>query len=346
MSRVLTTVSRLGPRPPWLTQPEQLHEAVFSGPRITGTGFMTIHPSWVGIDVSKARLDIFDGVASSTPNSLRAIRPLARRWAARQAVVVFEATGAYDRLLARALQEAGVTYARVNPARARDFARAAGFLAKTDAVDARMLAQLGERLQPRPATPPSPARQILAGLHRRRDQLVLMRKQDRTRLKGPLDPDIAILIAEHLAWLDQAIADLDRRIAQAVKADTDLAHDSGLLTTIPGLGPTLSTVLMGLLPELGHRSPKAIAALVGLAPINRDSGQHRGRRVIGGGRKRVRDALYMAAVAASRSHSRLADTYTHLRAAGKPPKVALVALARKLLITANAVIRDQHPFAA
>ena len=305
---------------------------------------MDIHPVIVGIDVSKARLDIFDGSASCCVNARQAIEPLARLWADRKALVVLEATGVYDRCLRQTLRDLGVAYARVNPGRARDFARAAGFLAKTDQVDARMLAALGSALQPRPEAAPDPARERLAALHRRRDQLVHTRQQERTRLKGCDVAEIAVDIEEHLAWLDQAVKALERRIAEAMKQTERLKTERRLLASIPGIGPVAAATLMALVPELGARSGKEIAAMAGLAPLNRDSGQMRGRRTIGGGRKRVRDALYMAAVSASRSHSPFADRYRRLLQAGKPPKLALIALARHILVTANAVIRDQRAY--
>ena len=305
---------------------------------------MDIHPVVVGIDVCKARLDIFDGRASACANTAEAIGPLAARWAETGVHVVFEATGGCDRTLRRALGEAGVAYTRVNPGRARDFARAAGYLAKTDQVDARMLARLGQALAPRTDTPVDPAREKLAALHGRRDQLVHARQQERTRLHGVDDPEVREGVEAHLAWLDGAITALDRRLRETVRASAALAKAERLLRSVPGIGPVAAVTLLALVPELGRIGGKAVAALVGLAPINRDSGLHRGRRTIGGGRKRPRDALYMAALSATRSHSRFAGRYDHLLAAGKPPKLALVALARQILVTANAVLRDEKAF--
>lgn len=305
---------------------------------------MDIHPVFVGIDVSKAWLDIYDGRPRRCANTEAAVGPLARRWADEGAFVVLEATGAYDRLLRGELERAGVAFARVNPAKARDFARAAGFLAKTDRIDARMLSLMGQRLRPRPAEPVDPAREELAFLHRRRDQLVHARQQERTRRKGAGAARTAASLERHLAWLDAEIAVLDGEIAAAIAATPALARARRLLGSVPGIGPVAATTLLALAPELGTRSAKAVAALAGLAPLNRDSGQMRGRRTVGGGRKRIRDALYMAAVAASRSHSRFSERYRHLLKAGKPPKLALIALARAILVTANAVLRDQRAF--
>ena len=310
---------------------------------------MTIHPEGVGIDVSKHHLDVFDaalGRGERLANTAETIAALAGRWAGSGRTVVFEATGHYDQALRQGLEAAGVAYARVNPTRARDFARAAGFLAKTDAVDARMLAAMGAALRPQTAAPEDPVRERLARLHKRRDQLVAMRQQERTRRAEVDDPALSKDLDAHLVWLDVAVARLDKDIAAFVAEQPALDQASRLVRSIPGVGAVTAVTLLALVPELGARSPKALAALAGLAPFNHDSGKLRGTRAIRGGRKRVRDALYMAAVSASRSNSRFKDNYQRLRNAGKPPKLAFIAIARKLLITANAVLRDQQPFRA
>lgn len=309
---------------------------------------MMIAPDVVGIDVSKHTLDVFDAGlerSATVSNTAGAVATLAGELAGRGRFVVLEATGRYDARLRRALEAAGVAYARVNPGQARDFARAAGYLAKTDRVDARMLAQLGQALRPRPAEPADPARERLTRLARRRDQLVAMRKQERARLGDLLEDDLLEDLQRHLAWLSAEIAVLEQRIAQAITADARLAQTGRILRSLPGVGPVTATTLLALVPELGRRSPKTIAALAGLAPFNRDSGRHRGKRTIRGGRRRVRQALYMAAVAACRSNTPFAATYRALVKLGKAPKLALIAVARKLLITANAMVRDQQTFA-
>jgi len=309
---------------------------------------MTIPPDVVGIDVSKHTLDVFDaglGRSETLANTAGAAAALAKELAALDRFVVMEATGRYDTRLRRALEAGGVAYARVNPSQARDFARAAGFLAKTDRVDARMLARLGQTLRPRPAEPADTARERLGRLHRRRDQLVAMRKQERARLSDLCEDDLLEDLQRHLAWLNAEIAVLDKRIAQAITADPGLTRTCRIVRSLPGVGPVTATTLVALVPELGRRSPKTIAALAGLAPLNRDSGLHRGKRTIRGGRRRVREALYMAALAACRSNTRFAATYRTLVGIGKAPKLALIAVARKLLITANAMVRDQQPFA-
>jgi len=308
---------------------------------------MMITPDVVGIDVSKHHLDIFygsSGEAERLANTADKVGELAMRLDGR--FVVFEATGAYDELLRRAFAGAGVCFARINPTQARSFAKAAGFLAKTDQVDARMLAALGSALRPRPAEAADEARERLGRLHKRRDQLAASRKQERTRRREAKDPELLEGIARHLAFLDEEIAALEANIADLIAAEPSLKSTLKLLVSIPGVGTLTGACLLALMPELGQRNPKAIAALAGLAPLNHDSGLRRGQRSIRGGRKRVRDALYMAAVAATRSNSRFKAGYQKLRADGKPAKLALIALARKLLTVANAIVRDQQPFAA
>jgi transposase len=308
---------------------------------------MIIHPGVMGIDISKHYLDIFDpavGHAERLANDAASAAQMAVRCSAGGVFVLFEATGQYDAVLRRGLGAAGVAFARVNPARARDFARAAGYLAKTDDVDARMLAAMAQCLRPSPQDIPSADHERLTRLHKRRDQLVAIRQQERTRRSECPDPETNVDLDRHLDWLDAAIVAIDRRIQEMLAADLRLARLQALLRSAPGVGPVTATTLIALLPELGQRSPKAIAALAGLAPFNRDSGQYRGQRAIRGGRKRVRDALYMAALAAARSQTRFQTTYRALRKAGKPPKLALIAIARKLLVTLNALVRDQTAF--
>jgi len=308
---------------------------------------MIISPGFVGIDVSKSTLDIFDstsGRAERIANESGAISAVVDRWRSKAVFVLFEATGRYDCDLQIALHAAGIDFARVNPLRARDFARAAGFLAKTDAVDARMLAMMGERMKPRTAAPIQADRERLRALHRRRDQLVSMRQQERARLSEAYTPDEAGDIQQHVDWLSDAIKELEKRIRLFIASVPTLKLVSQKLRTAPGIGAVAATTLLALLPELGCRTPKTIAALVGLAPFNRDSGLERGKRTISGGRKRVRDALYMAALSAVRSSAHFAALYKAFLAAGKPKKLALIAIARKLLIAINAMIRDNADF--
>ncbi len=304
---------------------------------------MIIHPGFVGIDVSKQYLDIFeDGRTERLPNTTQSIADHAVRWRGR--FVLFEATGRYDRHLRQALEAADIAFARVNPARARDFARATGRLAKTDRIDARMLAAMAQSLGLARKGASDPEREALARAHKRRDQLVHMRQQERTRLTECDEPALRADLVAHTQWLDVQIARWDAEIERLLAQSASLAQDARRLRSIAGIGPVASTTLLALVPELGSLSPKKIAALAGLAPFNADSGQFRGLRRIRGGRKRVRDALYMAAVSAARYNLRLKPLYRRLRSAGKPAKVALIAVARKLLIIANALMRDKTTF--
>lgn len=310
---------------------------------------MKIHPGFVGIDVSKQSLDIFDGAvgtAERLDNAAEAISRLIGRWTGTEVFVLFEATGHYDSTLRHALSAAGIAFARVNPARARDFARATGCLAKTDAIDARMLAAMAQSLRPAPQATSCPRRLKLAALQRRRDQLVGCRKQELTRLEGCDDPDIKADITTHIASLGDRIKAIEARIRQLMRQAPGLGEADRLLRSIPGVGPVTAGICLALMPELGERSPKTIAALAGLAPFNVDSGQFRGQRSIRGGRRRVRQALYMAALSAVRSHRRFTAMFKAMLDAGKPGKLALVAIARKILTIANAVIRDKLPFQA
>jgi len=304
---------------------------------------MNIHPGFVGIDVSKHHLDVFDGGRlERVANTQESVAALVGRW--HGSFVLFEATGRYDACLRKVLEAEGIQFARVNPARARDFTRATGRLAKTDAIDARMLAAMAQSLLFARERRSDPEREALARAHKRRDQLVHVRKQERTRLTECDDGELRADIEDHIRWLDQQIARWDAEIDRPVRQSAALTQSASRLRSIPGIGPVAAATLLALVPELGSLSPKKIAALVGLAPFNVDSGQFRGIRRIKAGRKRVRDALYMAAVAAARCNPRLKAVYVRLRSAGKPAKLALIAVARKLAVIANAVLRDQTHF--
>lgn len=310
---------------------------------------MIINRGFVGIDVSKLHLDVFEGGNGRNQrlaNTQEALAPLLARWKQSGVFVLFEATGRYDLVLRASLSAADVPFARVNPARAREFARAAGMLAKTDKIDARMLAAMAQCLAPQPTPAGDHEREALALAHKRRDQLVHARQQERTRHSECSDPAVRADIEQHLQWLDNRISQWDEQIRRLIARSAQLARLSKLLRSVPGIGPVAATTLIALMPELGSLQAKKIAAIAGLAPFNVDSGQFRGARKIKAGRKRVRDALYMAAVAAARSHPRFRTFYHRLRAAGKPAKVAIIAVARKLLVIANAILRDNLAFQA
>lgn len=300
----------------------------------------------VGIDVSKHHLDIFDeaiGVSERIANATQAITQLVARWRC-DALVVFEATGVYDLELREALRQAGVRFARINPARARDFARASGQLAKTDPIDARMLATFARAMKPAAEQATTPARNALARLAKRRDQLVSMRAQEKNRRSEAEDRAMAERIGGLIEVLDDQIAEIEADISALIKAAPEISDDAQLMRSLPGVGPVACMQLITQMPELGHVGPKQVAALAGLAPFNVDSGSYRGKRKIGGGRKRVRDALYMAALNAVRRADPFKTFYERLRKAGKPAKLALIAVARKLLTVLNAMMRDRKPY--
>ena len=311
---------------------------------------MTLHRTHIGIDVAKRHLDIFDPRAGHgrIDNTAEAIAAWLAALDAACCLVVFEASGSYDRSLRAGLCAAGIGFARLNPTRTRRFAQATGRLAKTDRIDAAMLADLGARLQPEPTPPDEPERVRLGELARRRDQLVEQRAAELKRKREARHADAGVLASldAHIKWLDAEIRALDEAIARLIAESRALKAEAALLRSAPGVGPVAAATLLALMPELGGRKPGAIAALAGLAPFNADSGAQRGLRRIQGGRRRVRRALYMAAVTAARSNSRFKTIYQRLRAAGKPAKLALIAVARKLLITLNAMVRDRKRFAS
>lgn len=309
---------------------------------------MTIHPCYIGCDVSKRTLDIFDPMFSKSiqiPNQCEAIAEFARQLGGRPVLVVLEATGAYDQALREGLAQAGISYVRVNPSQARHFARAHGVLAKTDAIDARLLQQMGQSLKLQPDVPEDPVVKALNNLQVRRDQLVQDRADEKKR-QYEADGSIARSIAQHIAWLDEAIMELEAQIQALIATTKPLRQTRDVLCSAPGIGPVTASVLMGQLPELGRLSPKKIAALVGLAPMNHDSGAMRGQRRIRGGRSRVRKALYMATLAAKNSCLRLQRFYESIKARAKASKIAIIATARKLLTMLNAMVRDNQRYMA
>lgn len=310
---------------------------------------MTLSPTWIGIDVSKAWLDVADpggGQSCRLANRPCELAAFAASLAGRAVTVVFEATGACDAGLRHALSVAGVAFVRVNPQRARDFARATGRLAKTDAIDAAVLAKMGAALELTGDPLPEADRERLVLLTRRRDQLVAMRMQEKTRRADMADAAVAVDLDRHIHWLDAAIIEIEAAMHRLIAASEALRATQAILLSMPGVGPVTAAVLIGLMPELGRRSGKQLAMLAGLAPVNNDSGTRRGQRSIRAGRRRVRQALYMAAVASLTTNSPVKAFYKRLRDAGKPPKPAIVALARKMLAILNAMIRTNTPFKA
>lgn len=302
----------------------------------------------IGIDVSKDTLAIAvhpSGEAwtcATDPAALEAL--IARVMMLRPTLVVCEATGGYEMPLAAACAAAGVPLAIVNPRQVRAFAQALGQLAKTDAIDATVLALFAERVAP-PARPvPDAATQALAALVARRRQLLDMLSAEQRRLAQAATAVIRRDIATHVRWLERRLRDIDDDLQQAVQASPVWRVRDDLLQSVPGVGPTTARTLLAELPELGRLSRRAIAALVGVAPVARESGRWRGRRMIAHGRASVRAGLYMAALVASQRNPPLRIYYARLLAAGKPKKVALVAVMRQLITILNAILRHQQPW--
>jgi transposase len=299
---------------------------------------------WGGIDVSKAQLDVAvwpEAARSSFENSGLGAS-LAVEWLRQRGVrgVGIEATGGYELVMCEAMGRSGLPYHRANPRHVREFARATGELAKTDPIDAGILARYVGQLQPRMMAA-VPEHGELESLKRRRQQVVDMLTAERNRLAGPRTTEATRQrIQQHIDWLERELRELEAELRRRIADDAVLAPRDRVLQTARGVGPTLATVLLLDLPELGRLTHKEITALVGLAPFNRDSGTWRGERSIYGGRARVRHALYMPTLSAIKYNPVIQALYRRLRAAGKPHKVAAVACMRKLLIILNAMLRD------
>lgn len=305
-------------------------------------------PAFVGIDVSKARLDVHvlpAGTAVAVANDPDGVADLvARLRPLGCAAIVLEATGGLEVPALAALAAAGLPVAAVNPRQARDFARAFGRHAKTDAADAQTLALFAQRVRPEPRPLPDEQTQALQALLARRRQLLEMRVAEQNRLAAARGPAVRKDIAAHITWLTRRGDALDAELTAAIQASPAWRAKDDLLRGVPGIGPGTARVLLAELPELGTLTGKQIAALAGLAPVARDSGTRRGRRVIAGGRATVRSALDMAALSAARYNPPLRAFRDRLRAAGKAAKVVLVAVARKLLVILNAMLRDGKPW--
>ena len=301
----------------------------------------------VGIDVAKDRLDVWvweTETGECVPHNEAGIEALcARLDALAPDRIVVEATGGQEVPLAAALQAAGLPVAVVNPRQARAFGRALGQLAKTDRLDARLLARMAAVLRPPVRPLPDADLRALRAVVVRRRQIAAMGAQEKTRLaRAP--SDLQPRIRTHLEWLQAELKALNRELHDRMQAHAAWQAQTALLRSVPGVGPVVAAVLVAELPELGRLNGREIAALVGVAPLNRDSGQYRGPRRVWGGRASVRTMLYMATVTATRHNPAIRDFYTRLCRRGKPRKVALVAAMRKLLLILNAVVRDQVPW--
>lgn len=308
---------------------------------------MSDHSLNVGIDVSKATLDV-------------AVRPTGQYWPVphtdagvhdlvvqltrlRPSLVVLEATGGLETHLTGALAGAGLAVVVVNPRQVRDFAKATGKLAKTDAIDAHVLAHFAEAVHPTPRPLPDAQTRAIAALMARRRQLVAMLVAEKNRLRSASAP-LRRRIQPHIVWLQRELKDLDKDLSDTLRQSPLWREQDQLLQSVPGVGPVLSLTLLAQLPELGTLNRKQIAALVGVAPLNRDSGTLRGKRTVWGGRATVRAALYMGALVATRWNSTLRIFYQRLCDKGKPKKVALTACMHKLLTILNAILKNRTPW--
>ena len=303
---------------------------------------------FVGIDVAKAQLDV-------------AVRPAADRWEVSHddagigqlvsqlkslgpAMVLVEASGGLELPLVAALATGELPVVVVNPRQVRDFARATGKLAKTDALDAAVLAHFAEAVRP-PVRPLRDAEtQVLNSLVARRHQVMTMLVSEKNRLSAAATVAVRPRIEAHIAWLERELEDLDDGLRRTLRQSPVWREKDDLLRTVPGVGEQLSLTLLAYLPELGTLDRRQIAALVGVAPFNRDSGTLRGKRTVWGGRARIRATLYMGALVASRFNPVIRDFYQRLLAAGKPKKLALTACMRKLLVILNSMLKHRSPW--
>lgn len=296
--------------------------------------------AFVGIDVSKATLDVAvlgTGEAKQFVNSDKGFRALATWLRSRRPQrVLLEATGGYEQAALDALHAAGLPMVRINPRQARDFAKATGQLAKTDRLDAQVLAKMAATVDAPLYAPRESWRVRLGQWQQRRGHVVQMLLAERQRLGRIDDVELRRAAQRHIAFLQRELSVLDERIGEQLRARPELAP----LRSLRGAGPVLQATLACELPELGQLDGKAVAKLVGVAPLARDSGQWRGRRIVWGGRAGVRTALYMGALTAMRYEPTLRDFYSRLRARGKAAKVAIVAVMRKMLVILNARMRD------
>jgi transposase len=299
---------------------------------------------FIGIDVSKARLDIAmrpTGETASFSNDTAGIKALVKRLTALQpALIVLEPTGGLERPVTRALVGAELSVAVVNPRQVRDFAKAMGYLAKTDRIDALVLARFAEAVRPSVRALPDEVSLELRALIARRRQITEMMVAESNRL-STASKAVRKRIEAHLRWLETELTRADKDLDQTIRQSPIWQENQDLLKTVPGIGPIVSRTLLAELPELGELNRRKIAALVGVAPFNRDSGTLKGRRIIWGGRASVRAALYMATLVASRHNTVIRALYQRLLNAGKVRKVALVACMRKLLTILNAMIKHK-----
>ena len=303
---------------------------------------MSALPVFVGVDVAKTELVTGlrpTGETWTVSNDETGIQELLQRLRPhRPMLVVIEATGGYERGVVAALAAAGIPLVVANPRQIRDFARSTGQLAKTDRIDAQVLALFAERVRPEPRALPDEATRTLTALLARRRQILEMLTAERNRLEHAV-PAVRRDLIQHIRWLERRLRDVDHDLDRTVQSSPIWRAKENLLRSLPGVGPVTSRTLIGSLPELGFLNRKQIAALVGVAPLARDSGTLKGKRLVWGGRAPVRAALYMAALVASQRNPALRSFYARLVAAGKPKKLALTACMRKLLTILNAMVK-------
>ena len=304
---------------------------------------------YVGIDVSKNHVDVAvrpTGQTWTISNDESGIRELVSRLKALDpAIVVLESTGGLELPSVAALAAAALPVAIVNPRQVRDFARATGTLAKTDALDAIALAHFADAVRPVVRPLKDAETQVLSSLVARRHQVVSIVVAEKNRLWSAITA-VRPRIEAHIAWLEQELSDIDEGLRQTLRSSPEWREKDDILRSVPGVGEQLSLALLSQLPELGTLNRREVAALVGVAPFNRDSGTLRGKRQIWGGRARLRAVLYMGAMVASRFNPVIRDFYQRLLAAGKPKKVALTACMRKLLVILNAMLKSRSHWSA
>jgi transposase len=309
---------------------------------------MTASDIFVGIDISKAHLEVavIPGDQTFTyPNTEAEVQKLMQRLKKlNPQIILLEATGGYEFLLLAALREEGLPACFINPKLVRNFARSAGISAKTDRLDARVLALYACRLRPQPRTLPTEQQQELKHLMTRRRQLQDMIQMEKNRLEHAPFPRLGDSLKKHIGFLEDQLAALDREIDDFFRQNPLWSEQNRTITGVCGVGSLTALALAAYLPELGRLTRKEVASLGGLAPFNRDSGQWRGSRHIEGGRRQVRQALYMATLSATRFNPVIRTFYQRLLAKGKAPKVALTASMRKLLVILNAMVKKQQPW--
>jgi transposase len=299
---------------------------------------------WVGIDIAKGSMEVFVDPGArrfAVENTDEGVAQLVKELSSLEAVhVIFEATGGCEAALSEALDRENVRFTRVNPRQARDFAKALNRLAKTDRIDAELLAEFGKRIQPSPTILPDDATRLLHDLISRRRQLVDMRSMEQTRLKQARAKNLVRNIERTVAFLTKQIQSLDDDIDAGCKSLPEFKAREEALRTIKGVGPVTRSTLFALVPELGHITGKQVAALIGVAPFNDDSGKGERRRHVRGGRGDVREVLYMAAMSARLHDPTIRAFYDRLRAAGKGHQLAIVACMRRLIVILNVRVRD------